>query len=83
MILIKINQQIYLFLINELSQQLEITMRENRENAKLNKALEDGISDLEMSRTDQAVILLVSLLTLILAIVGFLISDMMYLFITL
>ena len=78
MILIKINQQTYLFLINELSQQSEITMRED---PKLNKDLEDGISDLEMSRTDQTIILLVSLLALILAIVGFSMSDMMYLFI--
>ena len=78
MILIKINQQTYLFLINELSQQSEITMWED---PKLNKELEDGISDLEMSRTDQTIILLVSLLALILAIVGFSMSDMMYLFI--
>ncbi len=79
MILIKINPQTYLFLINELSQQSEITMWKD---PKLNKDLEDGISDLEMSRTDQTIILLVSLLALILAIVGFSMSDTMYLFIT-
>ncbi len=49
---------------------------------KLNNDLEDDISDLEMSRTDQTIILLVSLLALILAIVGFSMSDTMYLFIT-
>ncbi len=79
MILIKINPQTYLFLINELSQQSEITMWKD---PKLNNDLEDDISDLEMSRTDQTIILLVSLLALILAIVGFSMSDTMYLFIT-
>jgi|LakMenEpi03Aug12_release.lakeMendotaPanAssembly.Ray.scaffolds.fasta_scaffold2734008_1 hypothetical protein len=51
------------------------------QNPKFDNDFEDGSDDLEMNRIDQTILLCVSLFALILAIVGFSMSDTLYLFV--